>query len=679
MNKATLVHPAATSAQGIDRLFPNAIRVLAAEAVQKAGSGHPGAPMGQADMAFVLWDRLLKFNPDDTAWLDRDRFVLSSGHGCLLLYTLLHLYGCGLTLDDLRSYRQWGSLTPGHPERGHTPGVETTTGPLGQGLANAVGMALAERLLAERFNREGLPLVDHHTWCICSDGDLMEGVASEAASLAGHLALGKLTVLYDDNRITIGGPTGLAFTEDVAARFGAYGWHVLAVDGHDHEAIGWALDKAVAQQHQPTLIVARTHIGFGAPKLQDTSEVHGAPLGEEELKRTKEALSWPASPAFHVPSEVYDHAKSAGERGRRRHAEWIELWKRYRAAHPDLASEFERRTQGRLPEGWDKSLPQFETGTSVATRNASGKVLNAIAKVVPELVGGSADLEPSNKTLISGEASQSAESPGGRNIHFGVREHAMGSIANGLAYHGGLRPYQGTFLVFSDYQRPAVRLSALVGLPVVYVYTHDSIGVGGDGPTHQPVEHLISLRAIPGLTVIRPADANETCVAWQVAMERTGPTALILTRQDLPVIDGLPAARLKQGAYVAFEPKSAPEALLLATGSELHLCLEAAKVLSTRGTNVRVVSMPSWELFEAQTDAYKESILPKALRRRVAVEAGSSHGWWKYVGLDGSVLGVDRYGASAPEKKLFEEFGLTVGHIIEVVTSRLGGDARARK
>lgn len=669
MNQASLVGPPNADLQNIEQLFPNAIRVLAAEAVQKAGSGHPGAPMGQADLGFVLWDQFLKFDPEDLAWIDRDRFVLSSGHGCLLLYCLLHLYGCGLKLDDLRSYRQWGSLTPGHPESGHTKGVETTTGPLGQGLANAVGLALAERLWAQRFNREGFSIVDHRTWCICSDGDLMEGVASEAASLAGHLGLGKLAVLYDDNRVTIGGATGLAFSEDVAARFGAYGWHVVAVDGHDHEAIRWGLEKARSAGDQPTLIVARTHIGYGAPNLQDTSEAHGAPLGEEELRKTKAALGWPQSPAFHVPAQVYDHARAAGTRGKQKHAEWRQLWARYQKTHADLASEFERRRQGRLPEGWDKNLPQFEAGTAVATRNASGKVINALAKSIPELVGGSADLEPSNKTLISGEASQSAATPGGRNIHFGVREHAMGSICNGLAYHGGLRPYQGTFLVFSDYQRPAVRLSALVGLNVVYVYTHDSIGVGGDGPTHQPVEHLISLRAIPGLAVIRPADANETRVAWQVALERKGPTALILTRQDLPVIVGLPVQQLKQGAYVAFEPKQAPTSLILSTGSELHHCLDAAVTLSERCVFARVVSMPSWELFEAQTDSYKESILPRTIRQRVAVEAGSSHGWGKYVGLDGRVLGVDRFGASAPEKKLFEEFGLTAERIVEAVAS----------
>lgn len=668
MNQASLEQPPA-SLHDIERLFPNTIRVLAAEAVQKAGSGHPGAPMGQADFGYVLWDEFLKFDPTDTAWVDRDRFVLSSGHGCLLLYCLLHLYGCGLKLEDLKAYRQWGSLTPGHPEAGHTPGVETTTGPLGQGLANAVGLALAERLLAERFNKEGLPVVNHRTWCICSDGDLMEGVASEAASLAGHLGLGKLTALYDDNRITIGGSTDIAFTEDVAARFGAYGWHVVAVDGHDHEAIRWGLNKALSVHDQPTLIVARTKIGYGAPKCEGTSEVHGSPLGDEELRNTKAALGWPESPAFHVPPEVYEHARAAGDRGKRMHAEWNELWSRYRNTHAELAAEFERRQAGQLPEGWDALLPQFDAGTSVATRNASGKLINALAKSIPELVGGSADLEPSNKTLISGEPSQSASTPGGRNIHFGVREHAMGSISNGLAYHGGWRPYEGTFLVFSDYQRPAVRLSALVGLPVVYVYTHDSIGVGGDGPTHQPVEHLVSLRAIPGLTVIRPADGNETRVAWQVALERKGPTALILTRQDLPVLDGLPVEKLKQGAYVAFEPASAPKAVILSTGSELHLCLEAARKLSEQGQHARVVSMPSWELFEAQSDAYKESVLPRSIRRRIAVEAGSSLGWWKYVGLDGRVLGVDRFGASAPEKKLFEEFGFTVPHIMELVTS----------
>jgi transketolase len=655
-------------------LFPNTIRMLAADAVQQAGSGHPGAPMGQADMAFVLWDRFHTFDPDDLNWSNRDRFVLSSGHGCLLLYSLLHLYGCGLKLEDIQQYRQWGSLTPGHPERGHTPGVETTTGPLGQGIANAVGMALAERHLAERFNREGLPIVNHHTWCICSDGDLMEGVASEAASLAGHLALGKLTVLYDDNRVTIGGPTSLSFTEDVAARFGAYGWHVIVVDGHDHEAVAWALEKARAVQDQPTLIQARTHIGFGSPHLQDTSEVHGSPLGPEELKATKEAMGWPLSPAFFVPEEVYAHAAAAQSRGRAAHAAWNEIWKTYNKAHPELAAEFERRQRGELPQGWDKSLPKFGADVKkMATRNASGIVLNALAQVLPELVGGSADLEPSNKTLIASERAFSATEPGGRNIHFGVREHAMGSIVNGLAYHGGLRPYNGTFLVFSDYQRPAVRLAALVSLPVVYVYTHDSIGVGGDGPTHQPVEHLLSLRAIPGLTVIRPADANETRVAWQVAVERMGPTALILTRQDLPVIVGLPAEQLRAGAYVAYEPETRPDGIIIATGSELSLCLEASRKLAKAGKAVRVVSMPSWELFEAQSADYRESVLPAAITRRLAVEAGSALGWWKYVGSAGKIIGLDRFGASASEDRLFKEFGFTVEHIAATLAGTYRG------
>lgn len=668
MSKVALKDPAQQDRNVALRSFPNTIRMLAADAAQEAGSGHPGAPMGQADMAFVLWDGFLTFDPDDLTWSNRDRFVLSCGHGCLLLYSLLHLYGCGLKLEEIKAYRQWGSLTPGHPEHGHTPGVETTTGPLGQGIANAVGMAMAERHLADRFNREGFPIVDHRTYCICSDGDLMEGVSSEAASLAGHLALGKLTVLYDDNRVTIGGPTSLAFTEDVAARFAAYGWHVISIDGHDHEAVAWALNNAKSVTLQPTFIQARTHIGFGSPKLQDTSEVHGSPLGSDELKRTKEALGWPPSPAFHVPQEVYDHAASAGGRGRQAHATWSQLWTSYRAKHPELAREFERRQKGDLPAGWDKNLPEFGTDVAkMATRNASGKVLNALAKTIPELLGGSADLEPSNKTLIASEESFQADSPGGRNIHFGVREHAMGSIVNGLAYHGGLRPYNGTFLVFSDYQRPAVRLASLVGLPVVYVYTHDSIGVGGDGPTHQPVEHLLSLRAIPGLTVIRPADANETRVAWQVAMERRGPTALILTRQDLPVIRDLAVEQLRHGAYVAHEPDSLPDGILIATGSELHICLEAAQSLSAVGRAVRVVSMPSWELFEAQSAAYRESVFPGAITRRLAVEAGSSLGWWKYVGSGGQVLGVDRYGASAPENRLFQEFGFTADHVTQIL------------
>ena len=651
----------------IGQAVANTLRFLAVDAVQKAGSGHPGAPMGTADFEFVLWDRFLKFDPLHPGWPDRDRFVLSAGHSCLVLYSLLHLYGFDLSLDDLKNYRQWQSKTPGHPEYGHTPGVETTTGPLGQGVGNAVGMALAERILAERFNRDGFAVVDHHTYCHCSDGDLMEGVASEAASLAGHLKLGKLIALYDDNRITIGGTTAISFTEDVKGRFEAYGWQVLAVDGHDHEQVARALAEAKAETARPSLIMARTHIGFGSPKLQDTPEVHGSPLGAEEVRNTKAHLGWPAEPAFHVPGEVMEHTRKAAGRGTAASVKWHELFGAYRKAHPQLAAEFERSTSGRLPEGWNAKLPVFESGgSSGATRNASGKILNALALALPELLGGSADLEPSNKTLLRDGGSQSVEDPGGRNIHFGIREHGMGALVNGMAYHGGLLPYNATFLVFSDYQRPAVRIAALAQLRTIFIYTHDSIGVGGDGPTHQPVEHLWSLRAIPGLTVIRPADANETRVAWEVAVQNPGPTALILTRQDVPVTVDLAAGQLTRGAYVAREARGgAARALIIATGSELALALEAAEELHTKGIPVRVVSMPSTELFDSQSSEYRKEVLPPAIEARLAVEAGATLGWWKYVGSRGDVLGIDHFGASAPEERVFAEYGFTRAAVVK--------------
>jgi transketolase len=652
----------------VAQLFPNTIRMLAVDAVSQAGSGHPGAPMGQADMAFVLWDRFLKFDPGAPTWWDRDRFVLSSGHACLLLYSLLHLYGYELSQNDLKSYRQWGSLTPGHPEFGHTPGVETTTGPLGQGIANAVGMALAERHLAAQFNRDGFPVVDHCTYCICSDGDLMEGVSAEAASLAGHLKLGKLITLYDSNDITIGGSTDLSFSEDVGMRFGAYGWHVLEVDGHDHQALNWALDLAHRTNDQPTLLLCRTHIGYGSPNGQDTSGIHGSPLSDEEARLTREQLGWPAQHKFHVPDEVYAHGRQAAGRGRQKHEQWRSMFEAYSLEHADLAAEFVRRQERMLPANWHEALPEFAPDAKgVATRSASGKIINAAAGVLPELMGGSADLEPSNKTLIDSSTSHSAADPGGRNIHFGVREHAMGSLCNGMAYHGGLLPFCATFLVFSDYQRPALRISALAKLPVVYVYTHDSIGVGGDGPTHQPIEHVESLRVMPGLTVIRPADANETRVAWQVALEQAGPTALILTRQNVPTVAGLSVDELRKGAYVALEPSGKPDGVILATGSELSPALAAAAQLNAKGHAVRVVSMPSWELFEAQSSAYKDEVLPSSLTRRLAVEAGATLAWWKYAGSAGAVLGIDHYGASAPGDRMFEEAGITVDGIVRAM------------
>jgi len=665
MVKSMQVEQKVGANSAIGRAVANTIRFLAVDAAQKAGSGHPGAPMGTADFAFVLWDRFLKFDPVHPEWPNRDRFVLSAGHSCLLLYSLLHLYGFDLPLEELKNYRQWNSKTPGHPEYGNTPGVETTTGPLGQGVGNAVGMALAERILATRFNRDDFAVVDHHTYCHCSDGDLMEGVASEAASLAGHLKLGKLIALYDDNRITIGGTTAISFTEDVRRRFEAYGWQVLAADGHNHEAVAQALEAARAETGRPSLITARTHIGFGSPSLQDTPEVHGSPLGADEVLRTKAHLGWPEKPAFYVPEEVIEHTRKAGRRGSEIAAEWHARFARYRKAYPELAAEFERVTSGRLPADWKSGLPTFEPGGApVATRSASGKILNALALRLPELLGGSADLEPSNKTLLQDGGSQSAELPGGRNIHFGIREHGMGALVNGMAYHGGLLPYNATFLVFSDYQRPAVRIAALARLRTVFIYTHDSIGVGGDGPTHQPVEHLWSLRAIPGLTVIRPADANETRVAWEVAVQNQGPTALILTRQNVPVTIDLPCEQLVRGAYVAREAKGGvARALIIATGSELALAIDAADALHAKGIPVRVVNMPSTELFEGQPAAYREEVLPRHIEARLAVEAGATIGWWKYVGSRGAVLGIDRFGASAPEDRIFSEFGFTPDEI----------------
>lgn len=656
-----------------NQLCVNSIRFLAADAAQKAGSGHPGTPMGAADMAFVLWDDFLKFNPDDPTWPDRDRFVLSAGHACLLQYSLLHLYGYAVSLADIKNYRQWGSLTPGHPEYRHTPGVEVTSGPLGQGFANAVGMALAERFLAARFNRDDFTIVDHHTYCLCSDGDLMEGIASEAASFAGFQKLGKLIALYDDNRITIGGRTDITFTEDVGKRFEAYGWHVQRIDGHDREAVHHALSEAKDETSRPSIIIARTHIGYGSPEMQDTPEVHGAPLGDENVRKAKLNLGWPTEPDFYVPAEVYEHCKKTADRGRDAQREWKTRMSEYRKRYPESAAEFERLMSGELPAGWDKELPTFTVGEKpIATREASGKVLNAIALRVHELIGGSADLEPSNKTLIKDGGSQSAALPLGRNIHFGVREHAMGGICNGIAYHGGLRPYNGTFLIFSDYQRPSVRLAALAGLKVVFIYTHDSIGVGGDGPTHQPIEHLHSLRAMPNLVVIRPADANETRVAWHVAMTEPGPVALILTRQNVPVLAGLRVDDLTKGAYIAREADGGkPQAIIIATGSELSISLDAAEQLNRERVPVRVVNMPSWELFERQPVSYRDQILPRAMTKRLAVEAGATLGWWKYVGLEGDVLGVDRFGASAPEARIFKEFGFTPENIVARVKALL--------
>lgn len=662
----------------LDALCVNTIRMLSADGVEKARSGHPGMPMGAAPMAYVLWTRFLRHNPRNPRWPDRDRFVLSAGHGSMLLYSLLHLTGYDLSLDDLKAFRQWGSRTPGHPEYPLTPGVEITTGPLGQGFAAGVGMAIAERSLAARFNRPGFPVVDHFTYGIVSDGDLMEGISHEAASLAGHLGLGKLIYLYDDNHISIEGPTEIAFTEARDLRFEAYGWHVQRVpDGNDLDAIEAAIEAAQRVTDRPSFIAVRTHIGYGSPNKADKASAHGEPLGAEELRRTKENLGWPAEPVFRVPDEVRDRFRSAIETGAQNEELWKERLRSYAETFPDLATKWNGCINGMLPEGWDREIPVFPADSKgMATRVASGKVLNAIARNVPSLIGGSADLAPSNKTEIGGEADFQAGAYGGRNLRFGVREHGMGAILNGLALHGGIIPYGGTFLIFSDYMRPAIRLAALMGLKVIYVFTHDSIGVGEDGPTHQPVEQLVALRAIPGLTVIRPCDSNETAEAWKTALQSTGPVALALTRQDLPVLDRslyAGAGNLARGAYVLKDaPDGIPDIILIATGSEVHIALQAAEKLVGRGKKVRVVSMPSWELFEGQDDAYRRRVLPPDTKARIAVEAGVTQGWSRYVGDSGAVIGLNRFGASAPGAVLYEKFGFTPDHVVETALSLVG-------
>lgn len=654
----------------------NAIRVLAMDAVERANSGHPGLPMGAAAMAYTLWMRHLRHNPRNPRWPNRDRFVLSAGHGSMLLYSLLYLTGYDLSLEDLQNFRQWGSRTPGHPEFGLTPGVETTTGPLGQGFGNGVGMAIAERMLAAHFNRPGYTIVDHYVYGIVSDGDLMEGVASEAASLAGHLGLGKLIYLYDDNRITIDGPTSLTFSEDVAQRFTAYGWHVQRVDGNDLAAVDAAILAAQAEVERPSLIIARTHIGHGAPTKQDTAAAHGAPLGAEEVRRAKERLGCPPDRAFYVPDDVLAHFRTAQERGAQWEAAWVERFAAYAAAYPELAAEWHRRHARALPDGWSDGLPSFAPTESIATRVASGRTLNALAPRLPELVGGSADLATSTETVLKGFGSFARDCPNGRNVHFGVREHAMGAVLNGLSLHGGLRPFGGTFLVFADYMRPAIRLAALMAQPVIYVFTHDSIGVGEDGPTHQPVEHLAALRATPNLLVIRPADANETVEAWKVALEHTeGPTALILSRQKLPVLDRqryAPATLLRYGAYVLAEADGgAPHVLLLASGSEVQVALAAREVLAAEGIRARVISFPSWELFERQPAAYRDLVLPREVRARVAIEAAAPLGWCRYVGDAGVTLGLTRFGASAPGERVMAELGFTPQHVARLARCTL--------
>ena len=648
----------------------NTIRFLSADAVQKANSGHPGLPMGAATMAYILWTRHLKFNPRNPKWPGRDRFILSGGHGSALLYSLLYLTGYDLTLDQIMNFRQWGSLTPGHPEYGLTPGVEVTTGPLGQGFANGVGMAIAEAHLAAEFNKPGFKVMNHNIYGIVTDGDLMEGVASEAASLAGHLGLGKIVYIYDDNRVSIDGSTDLAFTEDRAARFEAYGWHVLKVpDGNDLDTVDLAIIQA-KKDPRPSLIVCRTIIGYGLPTRQGTAKAHGEPPGQEELDSAKKNLDWPIEPEFYIPDDVQALFREAIKRGKKYEDSWRKQLKAYLAEYPQLDTELERRLMGALPENWDIDLPVFPADPKgIATRAASGNIINVIAGRLPELLGGSADLAPSNNTWIKDSADFQKHTPEGRNFHFGVREHGMGAIINGMAVHGGVIPYGGTFLVFSDYMRPAVRLSALSHYPSIWIYTHDSIGLGEDGPTHQPVEHVAALRTIPNLVVIRPADANEVTQAWKVAISRRyGPTVLVLTRQAIPTLDRSiygPADGLCKGAYVLADMgDSKPDLILMASGSEVYLIIEAGIRLASEGVNVRMVSFPSWELFETQEETYRDKVFPPEIKARLSIEAGVSQGWERWVGDAGEIISIEKFGASAPYKIIFEKYGLTVDNII---------------
>lgn len=661
----------------LETLSINTIRMLSADCVQRANSGHPGMPMGAAATAYVLWSRFLRHNPANPHWPDRDRFVLSAGHGSMLIYSLLHLTGYDLSLEDLKNFRQWGAKTPGHPEFRLTPGVETTTGPLGQGFANGVGMAVAERFLAAHFNRPGHEIVNHTIYAVLSDGDLMEGVSHEAASLAAHLRLGNLVYLYDDNHISIDGSTDLAFTEDRAARFKAYGWHVQQVeDGNDLDALERAIRAAVTETDRPSLIAVRTHIGFGSPNKQDTSSAHGEPLGPDELRLTKENLGWPLEPQCHIPEEVLRHFRQAREKGNELEEDWNARFGAYKKAYPELADRWTQWIDGKLPMGWEAAIPTFPADPKgVATRAASGTVLNAVAGTLPNLIGGSADLAPSNKTFVKDAKVFQAGSFGGRNFHFGVREHGMGSVLNGMALHGGVIPYGGTFLIFSDYMRPPIRLAAMMGLKVIYVFTHDSIGLGEDGPTHQPIEQLAALRAIPHLTVIRPCDANETAEAWRVALSIEGPVALALSRQNLPTLDRQavsPAAGLERGGYILKDaPGKRPELILIGTGSEVQIVLEAAAILEEKGVNLRVISMPSWELFEKQTEEYRKEVLPPEVECRVVLEAGATQGWHRYAGPKGEVIGLDHFGASAPYKVLYEKFGITADKVVEAANSIL--------
>jgi len=703
------------TAQSLDNLCINTIRILSADAVQAANSGHPGMPMGAAAMAYTLWTRFLKYNPTDPNWPDRDRFVLSAGHGSMLLYSLLHLTGYDLPLDELKRFRQWGSKTPGHPERGHTKGVEVATGPLGQGFGNGVGMAMAEAWLAARYNRPSYKIIDHYTYAICGDGDLMEGITQEAASLAGHLRLGKLIYLYDQNHISLAGATNLCFTENVGARFEAYGWHTRHVaDGNDIEDVAAAIREGQAEIDKPTLILVRTHIGYGSPKKQDTFAAHGSPLGEEELQATKKALGWPTMDKFFLPPEAVDHFRQALPRGAAAQKSWDEKLSAYGNAFPAEAAELERALSGKLPDDWAADVPKWKPeDKALATRVAGGEVMNGLAKRIPNLVGGSADLNPSTNTAIKGGGDfQPSEfagpgTPGavggvwdyaGRNMAFGVREHAMGAAVNGMAAHGGVLPFSATFLVFSDYMKPSIRLGALSQLKAFYVFTHDSVAVGEDGPTHEPVEQLAGLRAIPGLSVIRPADATETAQAWAVAVQHNGPTLFALSRQNLPNLDRSRAkdADVAKGAYILAEALplvhthgsvrlpgeaegGAPEVILIGSGSETALCVKAQERLNALGVRARVVSMPSWNLFDAQDAVYREGVLPSGVRKRVTVEAGCSQGWHRFATDEGTVIGIDHFGASAPGEEIMKNFGFTAEHVTAAALRLLGRNEEAAR
>jgi transketolase len=669
--------PSSGSGQSLENLCINAIRVLAMDAVQKADCGHPGTPMALAPLAYVLWTQHLRYNPADPSWPNRDRFVLSAGHASMLLYSVLYLTGYALTLDDLKQFRQWESKTPGHPEYGYTPGVETTTGPLGQGIGNAVGFAVAEAHMGAVFNRDR-KIIDHHVYFIASDGDMMEGVSHESASFAGHLKLGKLIGFYDDNHITIEGDTALTFSDDTGARFEAYGWHVQHIaDVNDLAALNRAIDAAKAETSKPSLIVVRSHIGYGSPHKHDTAEAHGSPLGQDEITLTKQALGYPSQEPFYVAPEAVRYWREAAKRRAKAEDEWKKIYDAYKAANPDLEKELQRRMRGDLPDGWEEAIPTFTAKDgNVASRAASGIVINAIGKKIPELIGGSADLASSTNTIIKGEPSFSAENYAGRNFHFGIREHGMGSILNGMSLFGGMIPYGATFLIFSDYMRPPVRLACIMNRHVIYVYTHDSIGLGEDGPTHQPIEQLSALRAIPEMTLIRPADASETAEAWRTALKhKKGPVALVLTRQKLPFIDRskyASASGLARGAYVlADTPGGAPQVVLMSSGSEVGLILDAQKTLEAGGIRARAVSMPSHELFARQDQAYRDSVLPKAVKR-IAMEAAHPMSWYRWVGDDGVIIGIDRFGASAPAATIYEHLGITAARMVETAKQLVG-------